>query len=306
MTVLNTNYSTLEDAWGSNFDTNAKPKSKKTKHAKDPLCDLYGKRYNKIKKPFASNPSKSSTPLDDEYLHRYDTYKHKDTRTYTGYKDDEVEWSRPDANHLMLENEDEYELDEETCMKIIRNKEKKNKHNRKSRKVRFEEVTPEDEDDIYLQNAINRETRQLRDEAEETDESEMNSTKFNDVMNVNDEQNFKQIYSNVYDESDDEVEPTRHSRKNNTYKMDKNSCVDREMLSNIQDEYSKLISEQLKNSPYLNKNPTIQENLKRNNDERHYLDLVIYILSGIILIFMMEQFIQIGMKLKNPYIVEGS
>ena len=60
--------------------------------------------------------------------------------------------------------------------------------------------------------------------------------------------------------------------------------------------------------------PFIEEELKRCNymnarkqrncefrDERHYLDLVIYVLSGIILIFMMEQFIQIGMRLRPYY-----
>jgi hypothetical protein len=40
---------------------------------------------------------------------------------------------------------------------------------------------------------------------------------------------------------------------------------------------------------------------KRRN-ERIYLDLMLYTISGVILIFIMEQFIQIGMKIKTPII----
>jgi len=45
MTVINTNYSTLEEAWGGNF-------TKKKKKVKDPLCELYAKKNLKAKKPF--------------------------------------------------------------------------------------------------------------------------------------------------------------------------------------------------------------------------------------------------------------
>lgn len=37
---------------------------------------------------------------------------------------------------------------------------------------------------------------------------------------------------------------------------------------------------------------------KPNNDKINYIDLILYIISGIILIFILEQFIQIGMNMK--------
>lgn len=37
---------------------------------------------------------------------------------------------------------------------------------------------------------------------------------------------------------------------------------------------------------------------KTNNDKINYIDLILYIISGIILIFILEQFIQIGMNMK--------
>jgi hypothetical protein len=110
----------------------------------------------------------------------------------------------------------------------------------------------DDEDDAYLESAV-----------VEEEQSEK----------------FKHIFSNVYDESDDEVQMEKQP-----------PTVESEDGRSI----SQIIEEEL-----------LRYNLNQNQhcfvDERQYLDLVMYTLSGIILIFMMEQFIQIGMKLKSPY-----
>ena len=44
MTIVNTSYSTLVDAWGDDFNASTKRSKKKTK--KDPLCELYSQQYN--------------------------------------------------------------------------------------------------------------------------------------------------------------------------------------------------------------------------------------------------------------------
>jgi hypothetical protein len=50
MTVINTNYSTLDEAWGNgSFERAITKKKKKTV---DPLCELYKKKAVKPKKPF--------------------------------------------------------------------------------------------------------------------------------------------------------------------------------------------------------------------------------------------------------------
>ena len=39
--------------------------------------------------------------------------------------------------------------------------------------------------------------------------------------------------------------------------------------------------------------------VKQNSQEKIYLDFLVYTISGILLIFILEQFIQIGMKIKR-------
>ena len=51
MTVINTSYSTLEEAWGT------KPRKKKSRSMRDeyvesPICELYQKRNSKVRKPY--------------------------------------------------------------------------------------------------------------------------------------------------------------------------------------------------------------------------------------------------------------
>lgn len=252
MTVINTSYTSLEDAWGSNFDLEHNNKKQKKKKSKpDPLCDLYAKRYRKAKKPYSSKY---------EYVDKYRSYnKERDEANYFGYGDNNeftkiVNPERQKTSFLTLDDE----LLDEQCIDV--NNIPKKKTNKKKKKVHFD-LKPEDEDDVYLQKAVN-------------EESEFH---FDDIVNTN-QKSFEKIYSNVYEESDDEI--------------------DEEIYEESED--SPLIEEELKRSTYIN---SLRENNINNTfvDERQYLDILIYILSGIILIFMMEQFIQIGMRLKSSY-----
>jgi hypothetical protein len=54
MTVINTNYSTIEEAWGA-FDEKSRKKKKVRIMTADPLCELYGKRMAKARKPYAED-----------------------------------------------------------------------------------------------------------------------------------------------------------------------------------------------------------------------------------------------------------
>ena len=62
MTVVNTNYSTLEEAWGTNF-VNNKGSKKKKKFVQDPLCDLYAKKNLRMRKPYSDDVEPSG--VDD-------------------------------------------------------------------------------------------------------------------------------------------------------------------------------------------------------------------------------------------------
>jgi hypothetical protein len=50
MTVINTNYSTIDEAWGNSFG--GKGLSKKKKKVADPICDLHDKKSQKSRKPY--------------------------------------------------------------------------------------------------------------------------------------------------------------------------------------------------------------------------------------------------------------
>ena len=268
MTVINTNYSNIEEVWGSPFE---KPKKKKSKQSVDPLCDLYGKRYNKLLKPYGN---KSSTPLDDEYVHRYSMFDGENTQTNTqfyGYDD-----SKPFSRSVNKQRQQKFDLDidEEAemnykCMdlndknKLNKNKSIKPKTKKKSAKKQvIFNIPPEDDDEVYLQQAVQQEA-----ETEQED--------------------FARIYTSVYDESDDEG----------------NEDTIPDMFdTDVEDEDSSLINQQMK---LLSKNTNLKSTTLPKkltpSDERQYLDIIIYTLSGIILIFMMEQFVQIGMRIRTSY-----
>lgn len=226
MTVLNTNYTSLEDAWGSNFEVvNTGKKHRKKKGSVDPLCELYGRRNRKAKKPFSTDRQKPS---------RFASYKNRvpeDMNQYYGYSDDDMPATRsakPKDTPFLGQ------FESGVCESVT------------------QPYGDDGEDDEYLENAVIQE--------ESTD--------------------FKKIFSNVYDESDDEVQMECEPRVTS----------ERDDLRSI----SRLIEEEFQK---YNFNP----NRECFVDERQYLDLMMYTLSGVILIFMMEQFIQIGMKLKTPY-----
>ena len=297
MTVINTNYSSLEDAWGDNFDPNSNSNSnsngsKKKKNKKilsssvDPLCELYGKRYRKTKKPYGT---KSSTPLDDEYIHRYNVYNGEDKRHYYGYKDDDysklMNPSRQKTNLLLIDPESEDRCVNVNAIPPIYKKNKK----KSNKKVKF--VEPEDEDDLYLQNAVS-------SSQEDGDNDDLDN-----LVNTYDEAisskktNFNRIYSNVYDESEDETETNENDEHENENDKLPNH-IEQGYVDTEDEEDSLLISNEVKRKSNVVKNQIVMKNQMDISRERNYLDFIIYILSGFILIFMMEQFVQIGIQMR--------
>lgn len=72
MSYYNIKYSTLEDAWGENFEHKKKTKKK------DPVCQLYSQRNNKIHKPYKSV---------HESTHIKPIYTDENQIKYYGYED---------------------------------------------------------------------------------------------------------------------------------------------------------------------------------------------------------------------------
>lgn len=268
MTVMYTPYTSIEDAWGKDFSNDYKAEKKKKSKKTDPLCDLYSKRYKKIRKPFYA---KDSDMMENDYFNKVHSFKgEKDTNMYNGYKDDDftrlVNEERQQTNNMIIGEEGQ-------CVDTYATAKYKKKSKKAKKSVKFQ-IEPEDEDDLYLQQAVSID--------EEEDDDSGSRQNFDDIINTN-QGSFDRIYSNVYDETDDEL-------------------VEEELSDVKEESCSKSLSQLIEDE--INKNTHLKSLQKRSNtisvvDERQYLDLLMYIFSGIILIFIMEQFIQIGIRMKT-------
>ena len=128
MTVINTNYSTLEEAWGGNFN-----KTKKKK-AKDPLCELYSKKNIKARKPFYDE-SNEPQPMDDSVYGSIlpgNYEKSRSSRTMRIQKDASDRQRKPNYKTVEIDGADEpvYAAEDE------------------------------DDDDVYLEKYLDQETRE--------------------------------------------------------------------------------------------------------------------------------------------------
>jgi hypothetical protein len=239
----------------------------------DPLCDLYGKRYKKIRKPFLS--MKRNTEYFDSPTYEDDAVQdlYNDPK-YMGYKDDDFGKllnSTKNLTHFLSIDDDD--VSDGNCISLSKPKRSNNHKNKSSIRSKPKQpkktpivIAPEDDDDIYLQNAA-----ETNYEDDDDSIAQLNST----------HPPFEEVYSNTYEESDDEVDMCTNNNVKHTEEDEEDSQrIDNELQRNL----------------HINSVRSCSEFSK----ERQYIDLIIYVLSGIILIFMMEQFIQIGMRIKAP------
>jgi hypothetical protein len=249
------NYSTLEEAWGENFN---KPKKSK-KQEIDPICKLYNKRLNKVYPPYKISKD------DDEPSYKKVNYIDKNHEKYYGFRD-----GRPYSRKYKKITKkpvdlrvNAYDSEEENDYLTVKKK-KQPKKKSYSLPVQQEELPSKkfihpDEEEFIMNNLI--------DDEEYVEEES------------------KYISEPKYIESDEEFD----------------DYLDSDEESN--EEYQKILqedvdSEEEEESPF----KVINKKKKFKKNDKHYLDMGIYTISGIILIFIMEQFIQIGMKLKSKTI----
>lgn len=255
MAVINTQYSTLEEAWGTagKFKKRA---SKERERERERECDLYEARTKPKQKPYRNNTTrelrqpKNMMLMDEEDNQDYEKYYgYSDARTYSrtnkpinGHQDYFRTKSKkrvsinPERN-TYIEN-DYYTEDP---MDYIQD------HNSSSKKV-FEEDEIEEEE-AYLQSSPQSEY----------------------------------IYEEVYDEDEDNYLTQNTKTDAETRRVNINKYVEEEIDNEI--------------TPLPKRK--IVKNSTSTDANRQVLDLSIYTLSGIILIFMMEQFVQIGVKIKT-------
>jgi len=247
MAVINTQYSTLEEAWGT------VGKFKK-RVSKDHECDLYEARTKHPKqKPYRNNTSRDLKQqknmmlmdADNEEYEKYHGYSDARTHSRTNKPiNGHQEYFRPKSKKRVSINPDmnTYYYAEDP-MDYIQD------HNSSSKKV-FEEDQDEIEEETYLQNSP---------------------------------KSSENIYEEVYDEDDDNYLTQNTKTDEESRRANINKYIDEEIENEI--------------APLPKRN--INSNDSTTDVNRQVLDLSIYTLSGIILIFMMEQFVQIGVKIKS-------
>ena len=227
MSFVNINYSTLEDAWGENFNNRTK-KAKAKKPDVDPVCALYGKRYTKASPPYARRRR------EDRVAPTFDT--DEEYRKYYGYTDARVK------KVFTAEIPSGY-ITEEECVAPKPRTPKSMRPRRVPRKPvyvdepQFEGVEDEDQHQPYI-----------------LEEEEQNSAPA-DI----------DAYLSESEEEEENPEP----------------------ITRAPAPFRDVFEEE---EPLASRTDIIRE--------RMYLEMGLFTISGILMIFMMEQFIQIGMKLK--------
>lgn len=228
MSFVNINYSTLEDAWGENFNNRTK-KAKAKKPEVDPVCALYGKRYTKASPPYARRRREDRVAptfeTDEEY------------RKYYGYTDARVKKVFTAEIPSGYITEEEYVAPKPRAPKPTRAR-------RVPRKPvyvdepQFQVVEDEDQHQPYT-----------------LEEDEPNSAPAD----------IDAYLSESEEEEEDRPEP----------------------IARAPPPFRDVFEEE---EPLVSRTDIIRE--------RMYLEMGLFTISGILMIFMMEQFIQIGMKLK--------
>ena len=244
MSFLNINYSTLEDAWGTNFDRSKKHKSRRTEP--DPVCALYGRRYKKATPPYArrrrEDPALAPSFETDEEYRKY--YGYKDARTRQVF-------TAQIPSGYITEEEDRHE-------KPPARKRRPAQPKALALRRRVEEETPVHAEEMPYE-AI--------DMAVETVPAQ-------EYVAPRVEEEDIDAYLSESEEEDPRYSPPAPR-------------VDAKL------------------SPALDRVFEEEEQFNPRDDimrERMYLEIGLFTISGMLMIFVMEQFIQIGIKLKAPNI----
>tara|TARA_B100000405_G_scaffold62921_2_gene43005 strand:+ start:1389 stop:2156 length:768 start_codon:yes stop_codon:yes gene_type:complete len=254
MAVINTQYSTLEEAWGTDVKTSKMKRE----------CDLYEKSKKGIlRRPYRQNTEKDMVHknmmlLNDEGM------DNEDYERYHGYSDSR-KYSR-------------------TSKPLKKHKERSSSKKQKSKK---HVIIDPSQNSYYEPEEDFMQSRALRPRK---------------LAGVEDEY----IYEEAFDEDEDNYltqqggleERDRDFIRRNIEEEDEEDdyVVDEDEIN------EEVVEEEQRDSfiPRSRKSGS-RKVVKRSHavDNRQLLDLTIYTMSGIILIFMMEQFIQIGVNMSK-------
>lgn len=280
MTIVNTSYSTLIDAWGEDFSGSYSTKKSKKKNKKDPLCGLYSQQYNDTLLPYTNRPKFINSP---KYPNKY-TLTQEDYDKYYGYSDIR-KYSRNNAplkNTVSQRSTIKHSVPVKTTEPIYKVNDNDDEY--------FYDNDDEDAH-YYINNEPKKKTKK--------EKKKKKKIIFDD-----------QIYQNYVDEELEEYPPSYMNEKDNEKQAD-NEQDDNKIIENVSiasdDSESDIVSEEdeeVREKTYVY--PEQEQDMSQYNyiskdtdNSRVYLDFAIYSMSGILIIFMMEQFVQIGINIKQ-------
>lgn len=317
MSYLNINYSTLEDAWGSNFE-----KSKK-KSKQSHLCNLYQKRNNRVYKPYKTvQDSTHIRPIyEDEDYTKYHGYK--DGRPYSRKANRLAKYNLEfpykgikKSNVYVSDEEDEPEINEELyeeSFEPIITTTKVNRRQSRTPNMITNYRYIDEEDDNMSPTPVSRHYI-----VEEEDEHEFSPLLPKSV--VEEEEKYERYDTNVpihknsgssmkkrIDRSFIRRQPLEEEDTDDEFEEYLVSKVPAKQIATPSrvheeedyDEIMRSLSEEImteEEENYVSKKKT----KRPKTNERVVLDIILYTISGVLLIFIMEQFIQIGIKIKTP------
>lgn len=335
MSYLNINYSTLEDAWGSNFE-------KLNRKKQNNVCNLYNNgRKARVEKPYKTvRESAHIKPIyDEENYVKYHGYKdgnpysrkHNKLSKYNlefPYKKRTV----PIKSNVYVSDEEEetYLIGEEFEEEIEDNygsakpkvKPQKFKKSPPLIRTNFSYIDEEDQDDSSNQPVVPKHIMKKPIVIEEEDESDYvlkkqvhssfrrkpKLTVRYPLVQPEDDDPLEDIVAGKPPSLDEEEEDDEFESYFKDPKEEQDDEDDEEQYANVlRSIYEESIIDAASGSiKKKNKKRSTEEEeefvmpTRKKQQERIFLDIILYTISGIILIFIMEQFIQIGMKIKTP------
>ena len=247
MTIINTNYSTIEEAWGVDRIDRKNPMKK-------PVCNLYENRNKPISKPHRNNTSHDMNYKQDKMFDHNEDYD-----KYYGYTDvrSHSRTRKPLKNHKMYYKN--------KGRKHISINPKTNKY------IHTDNENVYQEDNIYEEDDVIEENLDEEDVYEEDNIYEQNGM-----------ENITTPYEEVYDEHDDNYLTNINKTNQHLDKYIKEEIEEEDMYPS-------------KKRYYNNR----RKNNNTNDAKKQMLDISIYTISGVLVIFMMEQFVQMGIKIKT-------
>lgn len=320
MTVFNTGYCTIDEAWG---DLTSKPKNnKKKKSPQDPICDLYESKTNS-----SSYTDSDLVKFANEYYDKYDKSKYQRNMKTQSMAYEEVDREPLEKSLVIKPKQNTYDVSTES-----RAPSKNNNSSLFEKQFEMklpplydtgdECPMPSSDNDIHkfrgqnIQQVTDEEWNINKPNLYDDDKDRMftgSSSQMGTYAEVGDEHNLinsssdykAPIKNTTYMErfSEGEGIPQRRTydedERIRTYGEDvrgqRRSYAEDERGSQrrtpAEDEKTHFFDEYDEAYNY--------QSYKKKNANLQILDLILYIISGVILIFLLEQFVKIGINMQR-------